>query len=126
MCVSETADPPEYAELYCADRLRARSLSPASLYGWLLDLPVVWAFTDADAAQATLDAGGFVDFHLAASNVAMTRDDVSTIEGHRCTVPQTLVSHDMFFSEAAASTAAPRSDRARPRHDAPVHQLPPE
>ena len=90
----------------CEDAaLAAAGLSPSSLFGWLLDYPVCYAFADGDAAARALSGGDAVVFQLEADG---------GVAGHRFSVPAALVGPTL--DAALARTLARLPKRAAPRY----------
>ena len=90
----------------CEDAvLAAAGLSPSSLFGWLLDYPVCYAFADGDAAARALSGGDAVVFQLEADG---------GVAGHRFSVPAALVGPTLDAALARALARLPKS--AAPRY----------
>ena len=87
--------------------LRAAGLSPASLYGWLLEYPCCYAFADGDAAARALSGGDSVVFQLAAE-APLPRGGRRQLAGHRFSVPASLLG---AACDAALERAAARLHR---------------
>ena len=85
--------------------LAAAGLSPSSLFGWLLDYPVCYAFADGDAAARALSGGDAVVFQLEADG---------GVAGHRFSVPAALVGPTLDAALARALARLPKS--AAPRY----------
>ena len=80
------ASPSPPPSINLVEGLEGRGLSPASLFGWLLDYPCIYAFADGEAAARALSGSESVVYRLEAT----CSSDGKTIEGHRFAVPAVL------------------------------------